>query len=79
MISQSYKAVLAIALLALSLTACDDGIDVDAHRRGTANDYMIAVANPHAAQAGLDILADGGSAVDAAIAAEMVLTLVEPQ
>ena len=41
--------------------------------------YMIAAANPYAAQAGLDMLAQGGSAVDAAIAAQMVLNLVEPQ
>jgi len=40
---------------------------------------MIAAANPHAAQAGRDILRAGGSAVDAVIAAQMVLTLVEPQ
>ena len=41
--------------------------------------HMIAAANPHAARAGLDILRAGGSAVDATIAAQMVLTLVEPQ
>jgi len=40
---------------------------------------MIAAANPYAAQAGLEMLRKGGSAVDAAIAAQMVLTLVEPE
>jgi gamma-glutamyltranspeptidase / glutathione hydrolase len=41
--------------------------------------YAVAAANPLAAQAGADILKAGGSAVDAAIAVQMVLTLVEPQ
>ena len=41
--------------------------------------FMIAAANPLAAEAGRDMLARGGSAVDAAIATQMVLTLVEPQ
>lgn len=40
---------------------------------------MIATANPYATQAGLAILRQGGSALDAAIAAQMVLTLVEPE
>ncbi len=39
----------------------------------------VSAANPLAAQAGYDILKAGGSAVDAAIAVQMVLTLVEPQ
>lgn len=63
----------------VSLSGCDDAIDIDAHRRGTAESYMIAAANPLAADAGRQMLARGGSAVDAAIATEMVLTLVEPQ
>jgi gamma-glutamyltranspeptidase/glutathione hydrolase len=39
----------------------------------------VAAANPLAADAGAQILRAGGSAVDAAIAVQMVLTLVEPQ
>lgn len=45
----------------------------------TATRYMAAAANPLAAEAGRQTLASGGSAVDAAIAMQMVLTLVEPQ
>lgn len=41
--------------------------------------YMVAAANPYAAEAGAEILAQGGSAVDAAIAVQAVLTLVEPE
>jgi len=44
-----------------------------------AKHHMVAAANPHAAQAGLDMLRAGGSAVDAAIATQMVLGLVEPE
>ncbi|HDZ31519.1 MAG TPA: gamma-glutamyltransferase, partial [Pseudoalteromonas sp.] len=43
------------------------------------NKYMVAAANPYASRAGQQILAQGGSAVDAAIATQLVLTLVEPQ
>ena len=46
---------------------------------GVPTRHMVAAANPHAARAGLEILRAGGSAVDAALAAQMVLTLVEPQ
>ena len=41
--------------------------------------HMVAAANPHAAEAGRTILRAGGSAVDAAIAMQMVLNVVEPQ
>lgn len=44
-----------------------------------AKDAMIAAANPHAVEAGQQMLALGGNAIDAAIAVQLVLTLVEPQ
>jgi gamma-glutamyltranspeptidase/glutathione hydrolase len=41
--------------------------------------FAVAAANPLATDAGYQILMAGGSAIDAAIAVQMVLTLVEPQ
>jgi gamma-glutamyltranspeptidase/glutathione hydrolase len=41
--------------------------------------FAVAAANPLATDAGYQILKAGGSAVDAAIAVQMVLSLVEPQ
>lgn len=40
---------------------------------------MVAAANPLATEAGLEVLREGGSAVDAAIAVQATLGLVEPQ
>ena len=44
-----------------------------------AQQFMVAAANPLAADAGYRMLKQGGSAIDAAIATQLVLTLVEPQ
>lgn len=44
-----------------------------------AADFMIAAAHPLAVEAGLEILDAGGTAADAAIAALLVLNVVEPQ
>ncbi len=45
----------------------------------TAQRFMVVAAHPLAARAGYDAIRRGGSAVDAAIATELVLNLVEPQ
>lgn len=45
----------------------------------SARHFMVATANPLATQAGYRILKAGGSAADAAIAAQLVLGLTEPQ
>ncbi len=49
------------------------------NEQAEAKTFMISTANPHASQAGYEVLRKGGSAVDAAIAAQMVLNLTEPQ
>ncbi|MNZ31795.1 Gamma-glutamyltranspeptidase precursor [compost metagenome] len=84
----------ALALLAsaLTLTACNNasvptlplapesasGFRTDLQTQH-AEKYMAAAANPLAAEAGRAMLRRGGSAIDAAIAMQAVLTLVEPQ
>jgi gamma-glutamyltranspeptidase/glutathione hydrolase len=81
---------LATLCTALLLTACASAPDRPAapaaasgFRLGlqttTATRHMAAAANPLATEAGREILRAGGSALDAAIAMQMVLTLVEPQ
>jgi len=45
----------------------------------TSKSYMVVTANPYASRAGCDVLKAGGTAVDAAVAVQAVLGLVEPQ
>ncbi|MBC3766416.1 gamma-glutamyltransferase [Neptunicella marina] len=51
----------------------------EAKKSLTGSEYMISVANPYAAWIGKKILNQGGNAVDAAVAIQATLTLVEPQ
>ncbi len=44
-----------------------------------ASGYMVSAANPHAARAGQRIIEAGGNAIDAMVAVQLVLGLVEPQ
>ena len=44
-----------------------------------AKNWMVAVANPHAADAAARVLKEGGTAADAMVAVQAVLGLVEPQ
>ncbi len=49
------------------------------HKTAVAREFMAVSAHPLATQAAFDMLKKGGSAVDASIAAQLVLGLVEPQ
>lgn len=60
-------------LLLLAVGGCS------ASPQNGARQFMVAAANPLAAQAGVDILRNGGTAADAAVAVQLVLNLVEPQ
>lgn len=44
-----------------------------------AKKHMVVTANPYASEAGLNVLRQGGTAADAAVAVLATLTLVEPQ
>jgi len=75
-----FKAFL-ISSLGISVAIHADSTQPRADSRATVttNNAMVAAANPHAVKAGVDILAAGGTAADAAVAVQMMLNLVEPQ
>jgi gamma-glutamyltranspeptidase/glutathione hydrolase len=70
---------IASAIFALLLAVPALARDAQDNKSGFARHEMVAAANPLAAAAGLEMLKAGGSAVDAAIAVQMVLGLVEPE
>ncbi len=59
--------------------APEQGYGLTKQKLTHANEFMVASANPLATQAGYDILAQGGSAIDAMVAVQTTLSLVEPQ
>ncbi len=69
-----------LSLLSLAaLTACAATAHPGPVRRQPAAEPFVVAANPLAAEAGLGVLRRGGSAADAAVAVQAMLSLVEPQ
>lgn len=69
----------AIAQQASDIVAPEKATRVATAQRVEAKNFMVAAANPLAAEAGRDVIAKGGNAVDAMVAVQTVLGLVEPQ
>ena len=71
---------LACALALAALTSCATvPTATRSSQAGQSTEPFVIAANPLAAQAGINVLKRGGSAVDAAIAVQAMLSLVEPQ
>ena len=75
-----------MTVVALALSACAATREMPAARSDAgmrswpdAHSFFVVAANPLATEAGLAVLRRGGSAVDAAIAVQAMLSLVEPQ
>ena len=74
------RIILSLLLLAISSCAAALAPVVQAPSQQAARTQAFVVAaNPLAAEAGREVLARGGSAVDAAVAIQAMLSLVEPQ
>jgi gamma-glutamyltranspeptidase/glutathione hydrolase len=69
----------ALACLSLVSATATPARPTPAARRPAAVQPFVIAANPLAARAGLNVLKRGGSAIDAAIAMQAMLSLVEPQ
>ena len=77
---------LAASLLLWSLAPCaksqpaaEPETAIVSKRAALGKRFMVVAANPQATRAAVDVIGRGGNALDAAIAAQMVLNLVEPQ
>ena len=81
----SHRLLLAL-LLCLALPAQadtpaqpEDTIAVAAQAAVTTERFMVAAAHPEASRVGHEVLEAGGNAVDAMVAVQLMLNLVEPQ
>ena len=71
-----FSAALAIVCLTIAFA---QGQQARSGEPVVSDGFMVSTANPLASKAARDIILAGGNAIDAAIAAQLVLGLVEPQ
>ncbi len=71
--------VLGSATVALAQNAPEPASGLSPKQAVSAPRFMLAAAHPLAVDAGYEVLRRGGAAIDAAVAVQMVLNLVEPQ
>ena len=60
-------------------SACTDSADPTRTKPVKAEKFIVSAAHPLAVEAGCEVLADGGTAIDAAVAVQAALTVVEPE
>lgn len=69
----------ALANQAADAIAPEQSTGVEQKQLKKAKNYMVTAANPIATQAGADVIEQGGNAIDAMVAVQLMLGLVEPQ
>lgn len=69
----------ALANQATDAVAPEQSTGVEQKQLVKAKNYMVTAANPIATQTGADVLEQGGNAIDAMVAVQLMLGLVEPQ
>ncbi len=81
MLGLSLAGMLGLTNIAIAQEAVqpESTIAIAERKSVSAEHYMVAAANPIASQIGADILAKGGTAIDAMVAVQLALNLVEPQ
>ncbi|MEE9347401.1 MAG: gamma-glutamyltransferase [Robiginitomaculum sp.] len=73
------KTLIALSIALTIVSSCKAPSTAQTDKLESQNRAMIAAADPRAVKAGLEVINEGGSAIDAAIAVQAVLGLVEPQ